>query len=68
MRLNKCGLFSNKHNRMASVMIIITCAICCSRRGGGNLKNHTEKPGNAERSGACEELVIQQAVHLGLVV
>jgi hypothetical protein len=42
-------------------------AKCCSRRDGGNLNNHTEIPGNAERSGACEELVIEQVVHLGLV-
>jgi len=34
----------------------------------GNVNNHTEIAGNAERSGACEELVIQQVVHLELLV
>jgi len=49
-------------------MIIFMCAIYCSRRDGQNLNNHTDIPGKAERSGAFEELVIQQVVHLALVV
>lgn len=39
-------------------------AKCCTC-DTGNFNNHTDVPGNVERSGACGKLVIQQAVQLG---